>query len=412
MPGATVMHLPDDPAAAADVLRALPDALRRAAAADRALVLLPAGLVAHPSAVADLVESPSPRTQLVVGAADPADSGLAVVVAAGVVAGARAPGAAAADGEALAPGAWRVVPGDAEVVAAALERARVELPEPVGAGAAADLAALAVVRSGALVAALRPEPLVLVRPVDVGEGEARVAARDEHAVRLRRSSRADDGFYSTFVVRPMSRRVTAVALRVGLTPNTVTVLSLLLGFVAAGCFAVGSYGGRAGRRSSRPAAAAGWAARRRSRGAAPNVALSTSLNWRTERKPEAKATWVSGRQVWSISRRAKWARRVRATDSGVYVAKLGGGSVNTATGDFVFGMTEAYLIENGEITAPLREGNLIGNGPQVLLDIDLLGNDFAMGNPGTCGKDGQGVPVGDGQPTLRVKSMTIGGTAA
>ncbi|HQZ33663.1 MAG TPA: TldD/PmbA family protein [Ilumatobacteraceae bacterium] len=103
---------------------------------------------------------------------------------------------------------------------------------------------------------------------------------------------------------------------------------------------------------------------------------------------------------------------VRATDYGVYVAKLGGGSVNTASGDFVFGMTEAYLIENGEITAPLREGNLIGNGPQVLLDIDLLGNDFAMGNPGTCGKDGQGVPVGDGQPTLRVKSMTIGGTAA
>jgi len=103
---------------------------------------------------------------------------------------------------------------------------------------------------------------------------------------------------------------------------------------------------------------------------------------------------------------------VRATDYGVYVAKLGGGSVNTASGDFVFGMTEAYLIENGEITTPLREGNLIGNGPQVLRDIDLLGNDFAMGNPGTCGKDGQGVPVGDGQPTLRVKSLTIGGTAA
>ena len=100
------------------------------------------------------------------------------------------------------------------------------------------------------------------------------------------------------------------------------------------------------------------------------------------------------------------------TANGVYVAHLGGGSVNTATGDFVFGMTEAYLIENGEITEPLREGNLIGNGPQVLRDIDRLGNDFAMGNPGTCGKDGQGVPVGDGQPTLRVKSMTIGGTAS
>jgi TldD protein len=103
---------------------------------------------------------------------------------------------------------------------------------------------------------------------------------------------------------------------------------------------------------------------------------------------------------------------VRSTDHGVYIAQLGGGSVSTATGDFVFGMVEAYLIENGEITEPLREGNLIGNGPQVLRDIDMLGNDFAMGSPGTCGKDGQGVPVGDGQPTLRVKSMTIGGTAA
>jgi TldD protein len=103
---------------------------------------------------------------------------------------------------------------------------------------------------------------------------------------------------------------------------------------------------------------------------------------------------------------------VASTEHGVYVSHLGGGSVNTATGDFVFGMNEAYLIEHGEITEPLREGNLIGNGPQVLRDIDMLGNDFAMGNPGTCGKDGQGVPVGDGQPTLRVKSLTIGGTAS
>ena len=103
---------------------------------------------------------------------------------------------------------------------------------------------------------------------------------------------------------------------------------------------------------------------------------------------------------------------IRDTKHGVYIAKLGGGQVDTASGDFVFGMTEAYLIENGEITEPLREGNLIGNGPEVLKDIDLLGNDFAMGNPGTCGKDGQGVPVGDGQPTLRVRSLTIGGTAA
>ena len=92
---------------------------------------------------------------------------------------------------------------------------------------------------------------------------------------------------------------------------------------------------------------------------------------------------------------------IRQTRHGVYVAQLGGGQVNTATGDFVFGMTEAYLIEDGEITEPLRDANLIGNGPEVLTLIDVVGNDFAMGPPGTCGKDGQGVPVGDGQPTLR-----------
>ena len=103
---------------------------------------------------------------------------------------------------------------------------------------------------------------------------------------------------------------------------------------------------------------------------------------------------------------------VADTPNGVYVAHLGGGQVNTATGDFVFGMTEAYLIEDGRLTAPIREGNLIGNGPEVLMLIDALGNDFAMGSPGMCGKDGQGVPVGDGTPTLRVQRLTVGGTAA
>jgi len=101
-----------------------------------------------------------------------------------------------------------------------------------------------------------------------------------------------------------------------------------------------------------------------------------------------------------------------STDRGVYVAQLGGGQVNTATGDFVFGMTEAYLIEDGCLTTPIRDGNLIGNGPEVLLAIDAIAHDFAMGSPGTCGKDGQGVPVGDGTPTLRVARLTVGGTAA
>ena len=101
---------------------------------------------------------------------------------------------------------------------------------------------------------------------------------------------------------------------------------------------------------------------------------------------------------------------VARTPYGLYCAALGGGSVNTATGDFVFGVTEAYLIEDGRITEPVRAANLIGNGPEVLLAIDAVGNDFDSW-AGTCGKDGQGVPVSAGQPTVRVREMTVGGTA-
>jgi TldD protein len=102
---------------------------------------------------------------------------------------------------------------------------------------------------------------------------------------------------------------------------------------------------------------------------------------------------------------------IRQTPYGVYVAHLGGGQVNTATGDFVFGTREAYLIEDGRLTEPIRDANLIGNGPQVLRDIDAVADDFSMGWPGMCGKQGQSVPVGMGQPTLRVRALTVGGTA-
>jgi TldD protein len=101
---------------------------------------------------------------------------------------------------------------------------------------------------------------------------------------------------------------------------------------------------------------------------------------------------------------------VAQTPYGIYVAQLSGGQVNTATGDFTFGTSEAYLIENGKLTAPLRDCQLIGNGPEVLSRVDAIGTDFAM-TPGTCGKDGQSVPVGCGQATMRVSGMTIGGTA-
>jgi TldD protein len=102
---------------------------------------------------------------------------------------------------------------------------------------------------------------------------------------------------------------------------------------------------------------------------------------------------------------------IRQTPRGIYCVQLGGGQVNTATGDFVFGMTEAYMIEDGEVTEPVRAANLIGNGPEVLRLIDAVGNDFDTWS-GTCGKDGQSVPVSSGQPTLRVAAITVGGTAA
>lgn len=102
---------------------------------------------------------------------------------------------------------------------------------------------------------------------------------------------------------------------------------------------------------------------------------------------------------------------IRQTPYGLYCVALGGGQVNTATGDFVFGITEAYMIEDGEITEPVRAAQLIGNGPETLLGVDAVGNDFDTW-AGTCGKDGQGVPVSSGQPTLRIRELTVGGTAA
>jgi TldD protein len=94
---------------------------------------------------------------------------------------------------------------------------------------------------------------------------------------------------------------------------------------------------------------------------------------------------------------------------GLYAEGLGGGQVNPATGDFVFGITEAYLIENGELTRRVRGANLIGNGPEALAHIDAVGSDFDV-KQGVCGKDGQWVPVSFGTPTLRIARLTVGGT--
>jgi TldD protein len=102
---------------------------------------------------------------------------------------------------------------------------------------------------------------------------------------------------------------------------------------------------------------------------------------------------------------------LKSVKRGVYAKRFGGGQVDIANGDFVFSLTESYLVEDGKITAPLKGVNLIGNGPEVLRRVTMLGNDVEVSDGvWTCGKDGQSVPVGVGCPTIKIASITVGGT--
>jgi TldD protein len=102
---------------------------------------------------------------------------------------------------------------------------------------------------------------------------------------------------------------------------------------------------------------------------------------------------------------------IASVDKGVYAVNFGGGQVDITSGRFVFSATEAYMIENGKVTHPIRGATLIGNGPEVMTRISMVGNDLALDEGvGVCGKDGQSVPVGVGQPTLKIDEVTIGGT--
>jgi TldD protein len=104
---------------------------------------------------------------------------------------------------------------------------------------------------------------------------------------------------------------------------------------------------------------------------------------------------------------------IRSVKRGIYAVNFGGGQVDITNGKFVFSTSEAYLIENGVITAPLRNCSLIGNGPDALTKVSMVGNDLQLDEGvGTCGKDGQSVPVGVGIPTIKLDSITVGGTAA
>jgi TldD protein len=103
---------------------------------------------------------------------------------------------------------------------------------------------------------------------------------------------------------------------------------------------------------------------------------------------------------------------IASVKHGLYAANFGGGQVDITSGKFVFSTTEAYMIEDGKVTYPVKGATLIGNGPEALMRVTMIGNDMALDSGvGTCGKEGQSVPVGVGQPTVRIDGLTVGGTA-
>jgi TldD protein len=103
---------------------------------------------------------------------------------------------------------------------------------------------------------------------------------------------------------------------------------------------------------------------------------------------------------------------VASMKKGLYATNFGGGQVDITSGKFVFSASEAYWVENGKILYPVKGATIIGNGPESLKDISMIGNDMDLDSGiGVCGKEGQSVPVGVGQPTLRIDNMTVGGTA-
>ena len=103
---------------------------------------------------------------------------------------------------------------------------------------------------------------------------------------------------------------------------------------------------------------------------------------------------------------------IASVDKGIYAVNFGGGQVDITSGKFVFSANEAYLIEKGKVTRPVKGATLIGNGPEALNKVSMVGNDLELDTGvGVCGKEGQSVPVGVGQPTLKLDSLTVGGTA-
>ena len=99
---------------------------------------------------------------------------------------------------------------------------------------------------------------------------------------------------------------------------------------------------------------------------------------------------------------------LRSVKDGVFVKKMGGGQVDVVSGNFAFEITECYRIRDGKLAEPLRGATLVGQGPKLMSEIDMVGTDLGY-STGTCGKDGQGAPVADAQPTLRIPAVVVGG---
>ena len=103
---------------------------------------------------------------------------------------------------------------------------------------------------------------------------------------------------------------------------------------------------------------------------------------------------------------------IASVKKGVYASNFGGGQVDITSGKFVFSASQAWWVENGKLIYPIKGATLVGNGPDALTRVSLIGSDMALDSGvGTCGKEGQSVPVGVGQPTLRIDGLTVGGTA-
>jgi TldD protein len=117
--------------------------------------------------------------------------------------------------------------------------------------------------------------------------------------------------------------------------------------------------------------------------------------------------------TYALSGQYDPAELIASVKNGLYAVNFGGGAVDITNGKFVFSASEAYLIEDGKVTAPVKDATLVGNGPDALTKVTMVANDMALDDGiGTCGKSGQGVPVGVGQPSMLLSSMTVGGTAA